>query len=411
MIHRNTSVKLHPVSVFVGPNNAGKSALFDALTNFSMVSRGKLSQAFGPGPYSYRAKRSHGAAATSRISYEVDFARDWDGDEQLTYLVSYAQAAGAYDPPRYQIFDETLRSSDGTMLFDRSDPDSSPLMAAIRHVTDDQSVFAAIRRAQFAGESEDDGSLVTHVAREVSRIGKFRLNPQFLLQASRLPDVPASSAVAQGSEETTTSVPPAPSLDYGGEGLATVLYFMAETGNPALDTIIEQLRANIDGFDGFEFNTVGTDRVGFSVRFTDARGNVAAANLSDGTLSLIGLTVLLANPTKQPVICIEEPENGLTPSSTRYLYQAIRAAAFPDRSVQGSQILLSSHSPHVICEAWNGDDRDFIYQVKLGEGRALVRPFSEVIREQGIQLEKDKSGKRDRLNLNVADLVMDGYLS
>jgi hypothetical protein len=411
MIHRNSSVNLYPISVFVGPNNAGKSALFDALTNFSMVSRGKLSQAFGPGPYSYRAKRSHGAAATSRIGYEVDFSRGWEDEERLTYSVSYAQVAGAYDPPRYQIFDESLRSTDGTSLFDRSDPDASPLTTAIRYLTDDQSVFAAIRRAQFMGESEDDESLVTHVAREVSRIGKFRLNPQFLLQASRLPDVPASSPTVQNGEEAASPAPPAPSLDYGGEGLATALYFMAETANPALDEIISDLRTSVEGFDGFEFNTVGTDRVGFSVRFSDPRGNVAAANLSDGTLSLIGLTVLLANPSKQPVICIEEPENGLTPNSTRFVYQAIRAAAFPEKSAQGSQILISSHSPHVICEAWNGEDRDFIYQVKPHEGRALVRPFSDVIKEHGIHLEKDLSGKRERLNLNVADLVMDGYMS
>src|SRR5215831_12673369 len=43
-IHKATTVNLYPITVFVGSNNGGKSALFDSILNFSMVSRGKLSQ-------------------------------------------------------------------------------------------------------------------------------------------------------------------------------------------------------------------------------------------------------------------------------------------------------------------------------------------------------------------------------
>ncbi len=40
--HRQTSVSLFPITVFVGGNGGGKSALFDAIVNFSMLSRGEL---------------------------------------------------------------------------------------------------------------------------------------------------------------------------------------------------------------------------------------------------------------------------------------------------------------------------------------------------------------------------------
>ena len=36
-IHRDSSLELFPITVFVGPNSGGKSAIFDALINFSMV--------------------------------------------------------------------------------------------------------------------------------------------------------------------------------------------------------------------------------------------------------------------------------------------------------------------------------------------------------------------------------------
>jgi hypothetical protein len=56
MVHQDTSIELQPLTVLVGPNGGGKSALFDAMLNFSMLARGNLRQAFGPYPYSFRAK-------------------------------------------------------------------------------------------------------------------------------------------------------------------------------------------------------------------------------------------------------------------------------------------------------------------------------------------------------------------
>jgi len=53
----------------------------------------------------------------------------------------------------------------------------------------------------------------------------------------------------------------------------------AEVGEDMrLAKIFDRLRSTLDGFDGVEFNTVGTDRIGFSVKFSDDRGVVAAAN-------------------------------------------------------------------------------------------------------------------------------------
>ena len=58
---------------------------------------------------------------------------------------------------------------------------------------------------------------------------------------------------------------------------------------------------------------------------------------------------------------IEEPENGLTPQAVKSFYAAVRALAYNQNVEQRSQILLSSHSAFVMCEAWNGEDRDFIH--------------------------------------------------
>lgn len=76
-----------------------------------------------------------------------------------------------------------------------------------------------------------------------------------------------------------------------------------------------------------------------------------------------------------------------------------------------SQVFISSHSPFVICDVWNGDDRDFIHQVKVANGRARIRKFTDVIKEEGIQLAKDSEGKRTMLGLRTAEEVMAGRMA
>jgi predicted ATPase len=398
MIHKATGVELFPVTVFVGPNNGGKSALFDALLNFSMVSRGRLSQAFGPGPYSFAYRRHRGASASGRIGYTVEMGESKDSPERLTYRITYSQRGSPADPA-YSIHDETLMDTEGKTIFSRSE-ETCEIKGASPYFNDDTSIFAAIRRAQVEGKYVETNPLVTHAAREISRINKFRLDPRSLAHPSRLPEV-----ITDEVEEARL-----PRFDYSGDGLAGVLYFLAETSNPMLDVIVSKVSQVITGFQGFEFNAVGEDRIGFSARFADSRETVPAANLSDGTLSLVGLLVLLVNPDRPPILCLEEPENGLTPRATRSVYEAVVEAADAEAPEVPSQVLISSHSPFVICEAWNGEEREFIYQVKPEAGRGLVRPFMEIIDEQGIQLGK-VGGERKHLSLNVANEVMAGYYS
>jgi predicted ATPase len=299
------------------------------------------------------------------------------------------------------IYDERLERADtGKVLFDREDEGVCKIKGVLPHIGEDVSLFAAVRHAQRAGDyrEKDTDPLVTHVAREISRLNKFRLVPANLARPARLPDTTVDSALEARP----------PRIDYNGEELAAVLYYLAEIDSPLLAEIVKRLQRVVAGFDRFDFNTVGADRIGFSLRFKDDRGVVPATNLSDGTLSLIGVLTLLMSPSRPPILLLEEPENGLTPRSTRAIYEAVVAAA-GESAEPRTQVLISSHSPFVIEVAWNGDPR-FIYQVKADEGRAVVRPFSEAIKEGGAFLGKVK-GQRRELGLRTADEVMDGYFS
>jgi predicted ATPase len=399
MIHQDTSLALQPLTVLVGPNGGGKSALFDAMLNFSMLSRGNLRQAFGPYPFSYRATLYRAASNVSRIGFEITMSQTQDAQCSLVYEIDYAQHGTSDDLPAFMIFREKLtHQPDGEVLFDRADPDSFPITQHLR-IENDRSLFSALR-VHSANPSPTVGSILDYLTQQISRFNKFRLDPFALATPSRLPDL--------GSEPTAT---PMPRIGYHGEDLAATLYYLSETQQPSYAVICDRVRELVPEFGDFEFNTVGTDRIAFAMRYTDRRESVPSVRLSSGMLIYIGLIVLVSTPNRPPVLMIEEPENGLTPQAVKAFYRAVRTLAFHENPEQRSQVLLSSHSPFVICEAWNGDDRDFIYQVKVKDGRALVRKFSTVIQELGIHLGKDTSGQRTQLSLKNAEEIMSGYLS
>ncbi len=390
-IHRDTRLALFPITVFVGPNSGGKSAIFDALINFSMVCRGNLSEAFNQYPFSFDALRHHGASPAARIRYEAELALEPNASDTLQYIIEFSQNPGTQEEPTYAIHNESLHVGD-RLVFSRSD-DVCRLEGLSGLHFEGKSVFAAIRRAEWSNDFESTEALVAHCARAISWIGRYRLDPALLARPGRVFDVEPGGPGKTGQ---------APRLTYRGGDLASVLYFLSETQSPVLDKIVARVADAIQGFEGFEFNRVGSDNVGLSARFADRRGAVVAPNLSDGCLSMIGLVTLALTPGRPAVICIEEPENGLTPKATRVFYRTIRELVDTEEA-QRSQVLLSSHSPFVIVDAWNGEERDFIYQCYPSEGIAKLAKFSEVVREAGSL----RSG--GQLGLALAEQVMDGF--
>ena len=335
--------------------------------------------------------RHHGASQTARIRYEADLTSQAGSNEVLQYVIEFSQDPGSEVEPTYSIHNEELRV-DAKLVFSRS-RDRCDLTGLSNLHFDDRSVFAAIRRAEWSDEFSQSHPLIALCAREISRIGRYRLDPALLARPGRVVDVEPGEAEPGGRR---------PWLSYRGEDLASVLYYLSETQSPILDEIVRRVAEGIHGFDGVAFNRVGSDRVGFSARFSDKRGAVVAPNLSDGCLAMLGLITLALTPGRPSVMCIEEPENGLTPKATRAFYRTVRELADAAEG-ERSQVLLSSHSPFVIVDAWNGDARDFIYQCHPSEGLAKVSKFTAIVHDAGAL----RAG--GGLGLRLAEEVMDGF--
>jgi AAA domain, putative AbiEii toxin, Type IV TA system len=276
------------------------------------------------------------------------------------------------------------------VLFDRAS--NEICNAAIAEFVDPQaSFFAALRRAYFEKRVRLTG-LVGHVSVNISRFGKFRLDPTILGRPGPLPETLAPAGVR---------LPPR-RMGYLGEELASVLYFLSRTRDHSMDSIIEGVRSAIDGFAGFEFNAVGNDLVGFSARCDDSRGVVEAPNLSAGTLGLIGWLTLLRRGDRQPVVMLEEPELGLTPRSTKAIYDAMAAAS--TSTEPRTQLLVASHSPFILN--WAGLDygTDKVYVLSAREGAGEIATYESVLEQPGHGVKFDRA-----MGVEQANQVMHGF--
>lgn len=122
----------------------------------------------------------------------------------------------------------------------------------------------------------------------------------------------------------------------------------------ALAALAPEVRAEIradlarivPSFKSFEVVPID-DEFRIEVELTSGQRH-SARILSDGTLRLLALFLLLRGARPGALIAIEEPENGVHPGGLRALVEEVVYATTP-RGALPPQVLLNSHSPAVVA--------------------------------------------------------------
>jgi len=388
--HRDTTVQLFPITVFVGHGGSGKSNFFDALLNVSLVLRKWVGEAFSSFPSgTFSATKSWRAHPIDPIGFVMTVCPKTAGDPPYVYEFTYNQIPGAFvGQPSFQILKEVI-TTEGKVIFDRADLGQFQAVVG-QQIQYDRSLLASLRYALFNNEQHGCAPELEDLARTVSHVGKYRLEPFLLSRPSNLPIGSEASSAGGGMW-----------LDYRGENLAAVLYELSETDSGELTKITDSIKEVFPEFDGFRFNFVGEGRVGFSIRYTHHQEPVVASALSDGMLLFIGLMTLLHMPTRPDIIALEEPENGLDAQAIRAFYRKLVEVASGETDKLEKQILLSSHSPYVLCEAWNGPSRAYIYHVTEHGGESQVASVEAVMRTFAGTLRGDGT-----MSIRLAERIM-----
>ena len=136
-----------------------------------------------------------------------------------------------------------------------------------------------------------------------------------------------------------------PHLNSKGDNLSNVVEFMEREHPERFQAVLERIASKIPGIGKISTYRDSVTRnlylmfegKGFAKPFTQSQ-------MSDGTLKLFTYLLLLEDPEPAPLLCIEEPENGLYHQLLETLAQEIREHTSNARS----QVFITTHQPYFV---------------------------------------------------------------
>ncbi|MBI4384789.1 MAG: AAA family ATPase [Nitrospinae bacterium] len=136
-----------------------------------------------------------------------------------------------------------------------------------------------------------------------------------------------------------------PVLHEDAGNLSSVLHYLMTEQRPAFDELQQHLRLVVPGFKGLTVKARGGP--GQVIAFWREEGvdsDLSLADLSDGILRLICWVTLCVQPNPPPLICIDEPDQGVHPRTLPTL------AGLFEKASERTQLLLATHASYFLMQ-------------------------------------------------------------
>lgn len=145
-------------------------------------------------------------------------------------------------------------------------------------------------------------------------------------------------------------------ISTSGDNLALVAKYMYDNHREIFDEILSTMEKRVPGVSKVEAQETADGRI--VLRFQDGnfKDPFVSRFVSDGTIKMFTYLILLKDPEKHALLCVEEPENQLYPQLLFELAEEFRLY-----SEEGGQVFISTHSP------------DFLNAVRLEELYCLIK--------------------------------------
>ncbi|MGZ8218064.1 AAA family ATPase [Methylomagnum sp.] len=305
------TVKLGPLTVFIGNNGVGKSSLIEALETYQSIVRDGLDIAMqrwlGIEHVRHKGQEAKERAGKLVNPLAFEFAlKDTPPNKSARLSLEINN-----DPAANQIFvaaERISRSGGIHYELDKPGPDQPypvrSMLALAAPLSGFQNVVAYVRDWQFLALSPEHMGLPVPQQRTGGgvRLAKDGSNiADYLLDIRRL-DVNAFNGIV----ETMSYVLP-----------------YARDLQPSVTSELERKAW---------------------LQLTEADFKVPGWMLSTGTLRILALLALLRHPNPPPLIVVEEIENGLDPRSIHLIVEEIRNAVLSGIT----QVILTTHSPYLL---------------------------------------------------------------
>jgi len=334
----DVEVELAPLVVLLGPNAAGKSNFLEALFLLSrLVTEKTLAEAFEPlrgypaEAFSLPEQGLPGLLSQERaeLSLEVDLE-----------LPQSAKVAGL----RYRVGVEiepqtgTLGVTDEYLARLLRDGSLKKMEARIQAVGD----HLVVRRLSEAGKPRHEPLGLNHaLASNLQFSGNTRYPDFDRLRAElgRWRTYYLDPRVAMREPQ-----PPREVSDIGprGEWIAPFLHRLkeSEARRRYFAAIRRALHSAIPSIEGLDVD-LDKKRGTLDIQISQDATPYSSRVISEGTLRVLALCAIAANPTPSSLVAFEEPENGVHPRRIEVIADLLATLARPG----GTQVVVTTHSP------------------------------------------------------------------
>lgn len=329
-IFRNVHMRdIPPFLVVVGANGSGKSTLFDVFGFMHDCLTANVRQALdNRGRFREVISRD---SADDTILIEIQYRMPIAGSERLvTYSLEIAERDGVPYVAR-----ELLRY--------KRRPNGSPF-----HFLDfSNGEGYAITNEQDVKKSDEDlereyqkATPDTLAIKGLGQFEKFKAANAFrqLIESWHISDFHISAA--RGRKEASGQ---SEHLSPSGDNLPRVAQYLHDQHPEIFEKILKTMAHRVPGISSVEPRLM--DDGYLTLRFQDGsfRTPFLDRYVSDGTIKMFAYLMLLYDPSPQPLLCVEEPENQLYQKLLVELAEEFRLYA-----LRGGQVIVSTHSPEFL---------------------------------------------------------------
>lgn len=326
------------LNVLIGPNGSGKSNLIEAI-GLLQAAPVDLNRAIGQGGgvREWIWNGSEEMASSASIECEVMLTPD---PASYLYELGFLEHAQGF-------WIQTERFQDASfypgVYFERKAEEVSFPQSGKGRVAVQESVLRSYRNPV-------DPTPITRLGQEFERIRiyhEFRTGPNSQARWGM-----ALSGAGKNL------------LEDGGDNLALVLQEMHLNGSlrKITDYVAEFCERYKDVRVGVDSNVLRAYLVEDGLNKP-----VPAIRLSDGTMKFLCLLTVLLNPNAPPLICIEEPEQGLHPDAVRLVARAVVEAS------QRTQLIITTHSETLVDELSDQPEAVVVCEYDAGAGTRFER--------------------------------------
>lgn len=160
-----------------------------------------------------------------------------------------------------------------------------------------------------------------------------------------------------------------------GENLPIVLTQLQDQFPERFESLNRELPSWFPEFDRILFDTPGPGQRGFSLRTTQQKKSIKAADLSQGTLLAMCILTLAHLPEPPSLVCLEEPDRGIHPRLLRQVHDSMIRLSRPETcgdSRKPVQVIATTHSPYFL-DHFRDHPQDVVLAEKIPDGATFHR--------------------------------------